>query len=106
MGAELEHRPRAGLRERQILQIGNQALQKHRFFVERRDRGGVSALEAVLHALEQAAEIGDRGAQLVSDVAYHLSPEPFVLGEFCRHRIECARQLPDLVVAARVDANG
>ena len=90
-----------GLGLRQLLQVGHQPAEEHGFLVEVVHQRVVGRQQPVASRLQVAAQVGQRGAQLVRDVGDHVAAQLLLLRQAAGHRVERVGQLPDLVLGSR-----
>jgi hypothetical protein len=90
---------RAGLREGEILEIVHDPLLEQRLLVERGEQFGGRLDDTVPQGLQIAAQIGERGAQLVRDVTGEAALALLTRLEGVGHAVEGAAELRDLVPA-------
>ena len=100
---EVEPQP-SGFGERQLLEILDQARKQHRLFMEGVEGGAIGGHEPVLKALDLAAEVRQRRAELVGDVGDHPAAQHLPALEGSGERIEGVRELADLVPRPDRDA--
>ncbi len=95
-----------GLGQRQFLKVAHQALQEHRLFVEVVHQRCVGRQQAVARGFEIAAQVGQRRAQLVCDVADHVAAQLLLLGQAAGHGVESVGEFPDLVLGIDAHPHG
>ena len=93
------------LGEREILKIVDEMCEVHRLVVQRGDSLRRRRRESVLHRLQLAADVRQRRAQFVSDVADHPFALLLVAVERGGHGVESVRELGQFRAAGRFHAH-
>ena len=97
LGRQVE---RAGVEPREIEQVGGQLLQPLHLLGDRLEelRARLVVELLVLQQLDEPAQREDRRAELVRRVGDELTPRAVDPFQLALHLVECARQLPELVL--------